>query len=95
MENDSKEKLVKRLTLVVTHQCNFDCRYCLQKHEDVSMTKETAIKAIDAFISGICEGDKAQISFYGGEPLLQKELIKELVRYSSERIFSTLRMTKR
>lgn len=88
MENDSKEKLVKRLTLVVTHQCNFDCRYCLQKHEDVSMTKETAIKAIDAFASGICEGDKAQISFYGGEPLLQKELIKELVRYSSEKIFS-------
>ncbi len=88
MENHAKEKLVKRLTLAVTHQCNFSCRYCLQKHEDVSMTKETAMKAIDAFVSGICEGDKAQISFYGGEPLLQKELIKELVRYSSEKILS-------
>ena len=88
MEKSSTEKLAKRITLVVTHQCNFDCRYCLQKHEDVSMTKETAIKSIDAFASGIVEGDKAQISFYGGEPLLQKELIKELVNYSCEKILS-------
>ena len=79
---------VKRLTLVVTHQCNLDCRYCVQKHEDVSMTKETAEKAIDIFASSISEGEKAQISFYGGEPLLQKELIKHLVQYSSEKILS-------
>ena len=88
MEKSSQEKLMKRITLVVTHQCNFDCRYCLQKHEDVYMTKETAIKTIDTFAAGISEGDKAQISFYGGEPLLQKELIKELVKYSSEKIHS-------
>ena len=76
-----------RLTLVVTHQCNFDCDYCQQKHEDVHMSFETAKKAIDDLVarmkSETADPDrKAQISFYGGEPLLQKDLIEKTVRYA-------------
>ena len=84
------------MTLVMTHQCNFDCKYCLQKHEDVAMPEETALKAIDIFVNGVkadIEAQKkaseenpsvtAQISFYGGEPLLQREKIEKLVGYSS------------
>ena len=66
----------RNLTLVMTHQCNFDCKYCLQKHEDVYMPRETAVKAIDMLVdsvSKIKEQPKAQISFYGGEPLLARK----------------------
>ncbi|MBO4927916.1 MAG: radical SAM protein [Clostridiales bacterium] len=38
---------MRRLTLVMTHQCNFDCKYCLQKHEDVFMPVELGEKAIE------------------------------------------------
>ncbi|MCR5275299.1 MAG: radical SAM protein [Clostridiales bacterium] len=88
--------LAHKMTLVMTHQCNFDCKYCLQKHEDVAMPEETALKAIDIFVNGVradIEAQKkaseenpsvtAQISFYGGEPLLQREKIEKLVGYSS------------
>ncbi len=102
-----------RLTLVVTHQCNFDCDYCLQCHEDKAMSFETAKTAVDelkkrmlfeqsiassvhlqgAVMAGVpaptapqnnsCRADnQAQISFYGGEPLLQKDLIRQVVNYS-------------
>lgn len=88
-----------KLTLVVTRQCNFDCRYCLQKHEDMAMPEEMAKKAIDDLIKGVLfrlermqktsEGTipkvRAQISFYGGEPLLQRPLIEKLVKYARAR----------
>ena len=91
--------LAHKMTLVMTHQCNFDCKYCLQKHEDVVMPEETALKAIDIFVNGVradIEAQKkaseedpkasAQISFYGGEPLLQREKIEQLVEYASAKM---------
>ena len=79
----------RNLTLVMTHQCNFDCKYCLQKHEDVYMPRETAVKAIDMLVdsvSKIKEQPKAQISFYGGEPLLARKEIEYLVTYAVEKL---------
>lgn len=38
---------MRKLTLVMTHQCNFRCSYCPQVHEDVVMSKETAFRAVD------------------------------------------------
>ncbi len=79
----------RNLTLVMTHQCNFDCMYCLQKHEDVYMPRETAVKAIDMLVdsvSKIKDHPKAQISFYGGEPLLARQEIEYLVTYAVEKL---------
>ena len=86
----------RNLTLVVTHQCNFDCRYCLQKHEDVYMPRETAVKAIDMLVDGLSkikENPRAQISFYGGEPLLARNEIEYLVTYAREK-FSKIKDLK-
>ncbi len=85
---------MRRLTLVMTHQCNFDCRYCLQKHEDVYMDEETGRKALDLLQKEILaesasdkDVDKnVQVSFYGGEPLLAREKIERLVAYANEMI---------
>jgi len=83
----------KRLTLVMTHQCNFDCRYCLQKHEEAYMPREIAVKAIDQ-LSERVERDvekgkqSVQISFYGGEPLLARSEIEYLVEYAGSKMGS-------
>ncbi len=86
---------MKRLTLVMTHQCNFRCRYCLQKHEDVHMSRETAFHAVDLLAEQIrleknLPRPKVQISFYGGEPLIAEELIKEVISYAEEKLLPDL-----
>ncbi|MBO4473692.1 MAG: radical SAM protein [Clostridiales bacterium] len=87
MGNDTEKNRTRRLTLVMTHQCNFDCRYCLQKHEDVYMPRQTALKAIDIMVDALRQKPgKAQISFYGGEPLLAREEIEYLVAYARSRV---------
>lgn len=84
-----------RLTLVMTHQCNLDCKYCLQKHEDVYMPAGVAERSIDNFRRAVLlelekQGAdstlKTQISFYGGEPLLARERIEQLVHYANVKI---------
>ncbi len=74
-----------KVTLVVTHNCNFNCSYCLQTHENKAMSIDTAKKAID-YLAKIKHNKTLQISFYGGEPLIEKDLIKEIVLYSEEKI---------
>ncbi|MBO4688569.1 MAG: radical SAM protein [Clostridiales bacterium] len=82
-----ENNFTRRLTLVMTHQCNFDCRYCLQKHEDVYMPRETAVKAIDLLVDALRrKPGRAQISFYGGEPLLARKEIEYLVTYARSKV---------
>ncbi len=66
-------------TLHLTNDCNLSCKYCgLKKNRDY-MSKETAFSAIDLALS---EPDPSVgIGFYGGEPLLCKELISEVTAY--------------
>jgi len=47
------------------------------------MSRETAIKAVDLFIKE--NNEKAKLSFFGGEPLLQFGLVKELTKYAQEK----------
>lgn len=86
---------MRRITLVMTHQCNFRCSYCPQEHEDVVMTKETAFHAVDLLAEMIRadhnkELPNTQISFYGGEPLLAEPLIREVVDYAESKLKGTL-----
>ncbi len=70
------------ISLILTKQCNLRCRYCFEMHEDHRMTHETALAAID-LLAHI--GDRqCGVSFFGGEPLLQKELIYECVAYARQ-----------
>jgi uncharacterized protein len=69
------------LTLHVTTACNMNCTYCYAAPRDSEpMSCEIARKALDLgarITSGSCG-----IVFFGGEPLLQKDLIYDLVDYS-------------
>jgi len=81
------------LTLVVTEQCNLRCRYCVysgmyhfeRTHSSRKMSDKIALKAIDFFLNRCKNSRKVFISFYGGEPLLNFELIKKCVEYASVR----------
>ena len=65
------------LILSLTHNCNLRCNYCYAgKKVAKSMSKETAFKAIDFAISK--SKDKLEIAYFGGEPLLEYELLQEI-----------------
>lgn len=88
-----------QLVLVVTENCNLRCRYCIfSEHYPVtrppsnkSMSFETACRAVDYFFSQASPvisripGKKLAITFYGGEPLLEIDLIRRTVKYVEER----------
>ena len=70
------------ISLILTRQCNLRCRYCFETHENDRMTRETALAAMDMLVRS---GDKrCGVSFFGGEPLLQKSLIYECVAYAGQ-----------
>lgn len=77
------------ITLNVTEQCNLRCRYCAYSghyyqrrvHAPRFMSFDVARKAIDFLLSNSALRDKIGLSFYGGEPLLNKSLIIDCVKY--------------
>lgn len=60
-------------------------KYMDHNYHIKEMTKETAFKAIDFLMKHSQESDVCNIGFYGGEPLLKINLIKECVAYVKER----------
>ena len=87
------DKEILHITLQLTQQCNFRCVYCIyapnefefqRSHSPKRMSKETAIKAIDFLAAHSSGTDRIALSFYGGEPLLEYDLMHELVLYAEE-----------
>ena len=75
-----------RVSLSLTQQCNLACRYCYASPSvDTVMTVETAKKIIDFALSLSSEKEKLDFSFFGGEPLLKFDLIKEITPYIQNR----------
>lgn len=71
-------------TLHLTNNCNMACDYCyVDNRETEAMTLETARKAVD--MASSAGGGSVGIIFFGGEPLLEKDLIYEIVQYCRTR----------
>ncbi len=81
----------KTLTLEITEQCNLRCTYCVfdesyeseRIHNNFVMTKEIAFQAIDNYKTRI-NTKEAYIVFYGGEPLIRFDFIKDITKYAKE-----------
>lgn len=70
-------------TLHLTNDCNMACGYCYVDHNNISnMTADTARRAVDLAATATAPGDSAGIVFFGGEPLLNKNLIYETIDYA-------------
>lgn len=79
------------MILQVTQNCNLRCKYCVysgsyvnRTHMNKRMNVETAITAIKFLYDHSLNSDSVTIGFYGGEPLLEYELIKQCVKYAEE-----------
>lgn len=72
---------VKYAALCLTHNCNLRCSYCYAGDKiKKSMTSGMARRAID-FLSSASNGS-CTVTFFGGEPLMELDLLKEIVGYS-------------
>lgn len=71
------------LTLVVNHACNLRCSYCYTGEKvRRPLPPEFGRKAIDRAIRSIRPEGTLELSFFGGEPLIESELILDLVHYA-------------
>ena len=72
-----------RLVLLVTHDCNMRCVYCYSGAKTASvMDARVGRAAIDRAVASTNAGGRLDLGFFGGEPLLEAELILELLQYS-------------
>lgn len=80
---------VKALCLNIAHACNMKCKYCFASQGDFGlnpslMSLEVGKKALD-FLAAKSEGiTNLEIDFFGGEPLLNVEVVKKLVAYGRD-----------
>ena len=69
------------LTLHLTNRCNLKCKYCFVAPGLERMTREVAYQAIKF---GMEKNKTTGLLFYGGEPLLEKELIYDIAEYTQK-----------
>ncbi|HEY0611856.1 MAG TPA: radical SAM protein [Chitinophaga sp.] len=77
------------LSLAIAQKCNMGCTYCYAEQGDFggpakNMTLETAKQAIGLLLADCPEGGKVQLTFLGGEPLINRKALQEATRYASE-----------
>ncbi len=88
-----KEKtsgVVKALCLHVAHTCNLNCSYCFASQgkyqgERAVMSLEVGKRALDFLIENSKGRRNLEVDFFGGEPLMNFDVVKELVKYARER----------
>lgn len=87
------ENNLNTIILQVTQNCNLRCQYCVYSgsyinrvHNNKRMSVEVAKQSIDFLAKHSGNSKEITIGFYGGEPLLELSLIKEVVDYA-EKLF--------
>lgn len=83
-------EIVKALCLHVAHDCNMRCKYCFASSghfggQRTMMDIETAKKAVDFILEKSGPRRNCEIDFFGGEPLMNFELIKDVIAYAREK----------
>ncbi len=84
-----RQSVLKAICLHVAHGCNMDCEYCFAGKGDYSgksgiMSLEVGKRALDYLVENSGSRRHLEVDFFGGEPLLNWEVCKELVRYGRE-----------
>jgi uncharacterized protein len=81
-----RKTVVKALCLHIAHDCNLACKYCFAEEGEYHgrralMSLEVGKKALDFLIANSGNRRNLEVDFFGGEPLMNWEVVKELVRY--------------
>mgnify|MGYP002711361404 CR=1 FL=1 len=81
--------VVKALCLHIAHDCNLACKYCFAEEGEYHgrralMSYETGKQALDFLIANSGNRRNLEVDFFGGEPLLNFDVVKQLVAYGRE-----------
>lgn len=72
--------------LILTTFCNMRCAYCVARHlPDSTMSVETGRRAIDMFVDLAQGASSLEVTFTGGEPLIEFTTLKDLTVYAQQR----------
>lgn len=82
-------RVVKALCLHIAHDCNLACRYCFAEEGEYHgrralMSFEVGKKALDFLIANSGSRHNLEVDFFGGEPLMNWQVVKDLVAYGRE-----------
>ena len=83
----NRSNVVKALCLHVAHTCNLNCSYCFAAQgkfhgEAGLMSFETGKRALDFLIENSGTRRNLEVDFFGGEPLMNWDVVKQLVEYA-------------
>ena len=90
MADKLKEKtagVIKALCLHIAHTCNLNCSYCFASQgkyhgERAVMSFEVGKRALDFLVENSGTRRNLEVDFFGGEPLMNFEVVKQLVSYA-------------
>ena len=90
MAGELKQKtagVVKALCLHVAHTCNLNCSYCFASQgkyhgERAVMSFEVGKRALDFLVENSASRKNLEVDFFGGEPLMNFQVVKDLVAYA-------------
>ncbi|MCL2054235.1 MAG: radical SAM protein [Oscillospiraceae bacterium] len=89
------KRCISTVTFQMSQNCNLRCSYCPysdngiydnRARSDKNIKWDTVQKGIDFLIANSVDSDNLHVSFYGGEPLIVKELVVRAMRYTVEQI---------
>lgn len=89
MDFKKRQTVVKALCLHIAHDCNLACQYCFAEEGEYHgrralMTFEVGKKALDFLIANSGNRHNLEVDFFGGEPLMNWQVVKDLVAYGRE-----------
>ena len=81
-----RKTVVKALCLHIAHDCNLACRYCFAEEGEYHgrralMSFEVGKKALDFLMANSGGRRNLEVDFFGGEPLMNWQVVKQLVEY--------------
>ena len=84
---ERSKNIVKALCLHVAHTCNLNCEYCFASQgkyqgERALMSFEVGKRALDFLIENSGDRRNLEVDFFGGEPLMNWDVVKRLVLYA-------------
>ena len=90
MDFKKRETVVKALCLHIAHDCNLACKYCFAEEGEYHgrralMSYEVGKKALDFLIANSGNRRNLEVDFFGGEPLMNWDVVKQLVEYGRSR----------
>ena len=86
----NRKTVVKAMCLHIAHDCNLACKYCFAEEGEYHgrralMSLEVGKKALDFLIENSGSRVNLEVDFFGGEPLMNWDVVKELVKYGRSR----------